>query len=60
MHTLWSTKYFCLFSYLCTHPTLWLSTSGGEFTKKMADHHGNGLCRSATAVMYVVTLLTLW
>lgn len=28
--------------------------------KKMADRHGNGLCRSATAVMYVVTLLTLW
>lgn len=64
-YTLWKihkaehTILFVLFPYLGSHPPLFgLAQQGGE--KKMADHHGNCVCRSATAVMYVVTLLTLW
>lgn len=49
------TPYFVSFLYIGTN--LWLSAAGGG--KKMADHHSNSVCRSATAVMYVVTLLTL-
>lgn len=50
-------SFFVLFSYLGSHPPLFGLAQQGE---KMADHHGNCVCRSATAVMYVVTLLTLW
>lgn len=50
---------FCLVSYRGTHPPLFaLAQSPPLPPQKMADHHSNGLCSSATAVMYVVTLLT--
>lgn len=58
LHTQWhKTELFAFFRYAGTHPLLFgLAQQGG----KMADHHGNYVCCSATAVMYVMTLLTHW